>query len=304
MTQLATRTEAAPADTPTDTVDVHRPAAEQSTAHLSLADKLAFADALAKGNAIPRHLKGSPGDVLFAMEVAEALDVHRVTAFTSVHVVEGRPEASAELVRALILRAGHVFDVVEMTRERCTIECRRREWPTDRTETVTYTIADAQTAGLASKDVWKKHAHRMLLARATSDAAVAHFPDVKAGIDVQGDHDAFATIDGEVVPQAAVLPPTPRQSIAQKAAKVALARTEQAAVAVEVVTEQDDQRTVSDLRSAIMRAARIVGWDQADVETSFAQDHGGSIAQAPRDQLVAFAYTVEQLAAAKTEDPQ
>jgi len=295
------------------TVALRQPDAALAT----FAERLAFADELSKAKMLPRHLQGSPADVLFAMELADSLGIHHIQAFTSVWVVEGKPEASAELVRALILRAGHRFDV-DMGDTKCVITAARRERP-DQEQTFVWTIEDARTAGLANKQVWKSYPRRMLLARATSDAAVAMFPDVKRGMGVEGDSEMTIV---DVTPEAstAQVAPSARDGIREKAQRTRAARQQpapepEAAAPLEAQQEQPaaegegevvgvDQRTASDLRAAIMRAARTIGWDQSDVEQSFAQDLGGNIAAAPRDQLVAFAFTVEQLAEAKTEDPQ
>jgi hypothetical protein len=170
-------------------------------------ERYRFAANLARANMLPAHLRGKPADVLYAMELAESLGVHHMQAFTSIHVIEGKPSASAELCRALILRAGHRFDIAEMTPERCSIIAARRDRPGN-SVTFTYTIEQAQRAGLASKDNWKKHPHRMLLARCTSDAAAAMFPDETRGMGVIGADDEDAVTFADPAPTATPAPST------------------------------------------------------------------------------------------------
>jgi hypothetical protein len=62
------------------------------------------------------------------------------------HIIEGKVELSARVMSALIRRAKHQLKIVESTSTRCTIAGKRSD--TGETHTVTYTIEDAQLAGL------------------------------------------------------------------------------------------------------------------------------------------------------------
>jgi hypothetical protein len=74
---------------------------------ISLNDKLQYAKALAVADLLPDHFKRQPGNVLWAVEYAEALRLPTIAAITGVHVIEGRPAPSAALMSALVRRAGH-----------------------------------------------------------------------------------------------------------------------------------------------------------------------------------------------------
>jgi hypothetical protein len=97
-----------------------------------------------------------------------------------VNVIEGRPAASAELMRALVNRAGHRIDVVESRQDRVTLAGRRRD--TGAQAKVTWTIGDAQRAKLTHNPAWTKYPRSMLLARATSELCRALFADVIGGL--------------------------------------------------------------------------------------------------------------------------
>ena len=58
-------------------------------------DKMAMANALANANLLPRAYQKNPANLLFAMEYADAIGVHPMTAVQSIHVIDGKPSASA-----------------------------------------------------------------------------------------------------------------------------------------------------------------------------------------------------------------
>lgn len=144
-------------------------------------DRLAYAEMLAKAELLPSAYRRRPADVLLAMETAEALGIPTITALTLVHVIDGKPTISPELMRALAHRAGHKVRVVESTAESCTIEVVRRDDPTHRHRS-TFTMADAKQAGLLKQGAWSRYPKSMLLARATAAAIRAAAPDVLLGV--------------------------------------------------------------------------------------------------------------------------
>ena len=148
---------------------------------IQLADQIDKAKLLADSSILPDSYKRQPANLLWAMELADALDVSLAQAITGITVIQGKPTMSAEMMRALVLRAGHRFTVSDMTDQAVTVTVARKEWPDD-VQQFTFTMADAQHAGLAGSATYKKHPKAMLLARATSMACRAVFPDVVSGM--------------------------------------------------------------------------------------------------------------------------
>jgi len=114
-------------------------------------------------------------------------------AMTSIHVVEGKPEMSAnlqaQLVKTYVGPEGERYDylVLEHTGEVCVLEFRRREtcgeWKVLATER--FTIADAKAAGLVRPNSpWTKYPRNMLWARAMSNGVNFHCPEVMGGLRV------------------------------------------------------------------------------------------------------------------------
>lgn len=135
---------------------------------------------LAKSGLVPSAFRGKAHDVMVVALTGRELALPPMMAINKIHVIEGRPTLSAELMRALILRAGHDIIVTAATAQQATVRCRRRG--SDETSDFTFNTDDAANAGLLGKSSWKKHPTDMLIARATSRAARAVFPDVLMGV--------------------------------------------------------------------------------------------------------------------------
>lgn len=146
-----------------------------------LEGRIRYAKALAASSLLPDNFRDKPANVLLVLELGRSLGIEPITALSSISVVKGRPTMSAELMRALIARAGHHFRILVSSPTVCTIAAARREHP-DEPSTFDYTLEDAQLAGLAGSENYRKHPKAMLLARCTTMTARAVFADVIAGI--------------------------------------------------------------------------------------------------------------------------
>ena len=152
----------------------------------------------------------------------DEIGVGPMQALASIHVVDGRPFPSAELLRALILAAGHSFRVLESTGTRCTVLGLRAGRPDNEAHTVTWDIEMARAAGLAGKGAWRSYPRALLLARASTDLARMAFPDVVKGLGhvpdsatVAEDYDALAVASG--LPDNP--PPVERKAVQWKGAR-------------------------------------------------------------------------------------
>ena len=70
---------------------------------------------------VPKGLRGKPAAVLACMLTGQEMGIGPMQALTHIHVVDGRPTQSAELIRAQILRAGHRFSVREKSNDKVTV---------------------------------------------------------------------------------------------------------------------------------------------------------------------------------------
>lgn len=146
---------------------------KHQTLNASLPDMVRYAEHLANANLLPGQYRKQPANVLYAMEYGRTLGITPLAAITGIHVIEGKPSASAALISGLVRQAGHKLRVrVENgqgdPRAIATIHRAddpefefRAEWDMER----------ARAAGLVNKDVWKKYPQAMLKARAITEVA-------------------------------------------------------------------------------------------------------------------------------------
>lgn len=162
-------------------VIVHEPA--------PLGQQIEFAKALAPSGLLPREYQQNPANLLFALQYADALDVKPIHAITSIHVINGKPSASAELIASVVRRAGHKLRVTADDQEATAVLIRADDQGFE--YTATWDLKRAQTAGLTSNPTWKKFPAAMLRSRAVTEVCrmgasdalygVTHTPDELGG---------------------------------------------------------------------------------------------------------------------------
>lgn len=135
----------------------------------SLGEKMDYARALAEANLLPRAFQKNPGNVLLAVEMGESLNIPTIQAINSIHVIEGKPSASAALISALVRRAGHKLRVTGDDTH-AVAQIIRADDP-DFTYESKWDLKRAQAAGLTGKGVWKSYPAAMLKARAITEVS-------------------------------------------------------------------------------------------------------------------------------------
>jgi len=134
------------------------------------ADQLALAKTLADSSMLPRQYQKQPANLLWAMQYAEAIRVPMMTAVTGIHVIEGKPTASADLIAGLVRRAGHKLRVWGDDRE-AHAQIIRCDDPSFDGFHVVWTMDRAKAAGLTGKAVWRQYPSAMLRSRAITEVA-------------------------------------------------------------------------------------------------------------------------------------
>jgi hypothetical protein len=98
--------------------------------------------------------------------------------------IQGRIEISARLMSGLVRRAGHSIKVIRNDDTACILLGKRTDG--DSFE-CSFTIQDAEKAGLSARDVWKKYAKDMLYNRCMSRLSRILFSDVIGTAYVEGE---------------------------------------------------------------------------------------------------------------------
>lgn len=173
-----------------------------------------------------------------------------VASMTGVYIVKGRVTLSANLMAAAIKRhPSYTYRVREHTTENCVIDFVEHGEVIGTSE---FSMDDAKVAGLASGENYKKFAKNMLFARALSNGAKWHCPDVFGGGPVYTPDELGAEIDGEtgnVVNAEAIEP-----------------------AAIEPEPELLSEESVTEVLAAIKRAAKGSEWVRSQLVAVGAQD--------------------------------
>jgi hypothetical protein len=189
-------------------IAVRRP----QSAAAAIPAKLAYAQELANSGLLPAAYRRNPANVLWAVEYGEMLGLPPMAAMTGVHVIEGKPGASAGLISALVRRGGHKLRVWG-TSKSATCEIVRSDDP-DHTFSVTWTLrkeADgnpsAEEAKLLGKDIWQKYPASMLKSRAITQCARDACEEVLFGLhytpeELGAEVDEDGVVLAEVIPSA------------------------------------------------------------------------------------------------------
>lgn len=140
-----------------------------------------MASALVPTGFLPDSIK-TPAQAAAVMLKGRELGIPPMYALSNIVVIKGKPTCGAELMLALIYRdhGDTAIQFPESTNQKCTIAYRRRGW--DKPLTYSFTIQDAQAAGLASGPTWKNYPAAMLRARCISAVARMAFADSIGGM--------------------------------------------------------------------------------------------------------------------------
>jgi len=170
---------------------------------------------LHKSHFFPKSIQ-SPEAALAVMLAGRELGLGPMESLRSVYIVDGQTSMSSGLMAAMILQAGHSYEIIESTDTVCTIKFTRSN---GQSYTHTFSIEDAKRAGLAGKGNWEKYTRAMLWNRCISAGARAFMPDVIHNLYTPEEMGASVAVteDGDVTIDAAVKDVTPKAEPEQKA---------------------------------------------------------------------------------------
>lgn len=123
----------------------------------------------------------SPEAIFTVIVKARELGLKVTTALDGFHIIEGKPSASADMIRSLAERHPdcEYFRMIESTPESSTWETKHRRHPEP--TRYTYTLAEARQAGLTSGN-WSKRPRDMVTKTAASKLARIVYPGAVMGL--------------------------------------------------------------------------------------------------------------------------
>ena len=155
------------------------------------------ATTLVKSGFLPKAVDTPEKALAIAMKGRE-LGLPMMQSITSIHVIDGKPTISAELMAALVHQRvpGSVLRCIETSDKICTYEAAR---PSDKILKMSFTWEEAVRASVTNKDNWKKYPAAMLRARCCSAICRIVFPDAIMGCYPPDELGAITNDEGEVV---------------------------------------------------------------------------------------------------------
>lgn len=152
----------------------------------TLEDRRVYCELLAASGLLPDQFRRQAANVFYGIEYARMVDIPVLAAITGIHVISGKPSASAGLMTALVRRAGHVVRI-RMTgtyaaadlAATCTViraddpdEPFVATWDVDRAirAKLLRRLEDGRIVASKSDSGWDNYLEAMLKARATSEA--------------------------------------------------------------------------------------------------------------------------------------
>lgn len=146
-----------------------------------LSDTKYYQDMVASGG------KNALAAILLA---ARDLDISASQAINSgMYIVKGKVSLSAQLMNTMVRRNGHSIVKMVSTNELCTWKGVRKD--NGDTMTSSFSIKDAEKAGLLKNAVWSSFPARMLSNRAFSNLAKELFSDCIGNCCIEGEYDSI-----------------------------------------------------------------------------------------------------------------
>lgn len=172
----------------------------------ALEEKKGWSTALAGSSLLPRDYQRAPANLLLAAEYADTLDIPRMAALTGIHVINGKPSMSADLMLALVRRAGHRVRVSGDSRHAEAVLVRADD--SEFEYRAAWDMEKARQAGLIGKKGgnWEHYPAAMLRARAVTEVVRMGASEVLFGA-IYAPEELGAIVDETGAPIAVTMEP-------------------------------------------------------------------------------------------------
>ncbi|OOY20857.1 hypothetical protein BMI86_10140 [Thioclava sp. DLFJ5-1] len=240
----------------------------------SLDEALKVADYLANSSIVPKDFQGKPGNILVAIQWGTELGLAPLQAMQSIAVINGRPSLWGDTVLGLCRASGALeYMNEELDEESMTATCtvKRKGDPSEVVST--FSMADADKAGLSRKDgPWKTYPKRMLQMRARGFALRDTFPDVLRGLYVAEEAQDMPVMRDVTPAGDAPSKPKPKSKSAATKSKLTGGDEPEEKVTLEtVLAEVQACETQEELTAAGARCGKLTGNDKNKAREAYSQ---------------------------------
>lgn len=236
----------------------------------NLSEAMEFAKLMAASRLVPKDFQGQPADILVAVQLGMELGLPPLQALQNISVINGRPCVWGDAALALVQSSGLLEDIQE-TDDGKTATCkvvRRGISPITRT----FSMEDAQRAGLAGKGPWTQYPARMRQMRARAFALRDGFADVLKGMAVREEIEDYPTrvplVPVEATAQMVDIPAAVSQIDALMAGKPV------EPVQAEPKPENGNKKISSSQQKRLFSIATASGWTSDEVKIHLKGKHG------------------------------
>ncbi len=129
---------------------------------------------------VPESYRGKPDTVLAAIATGREMGIGPMQSLRDIHMIDGRPAFSAQLMLSKMRAGGVVIVASEATNDHAKIKARRED--TGEEGTFEFTKADAEAANLLGKKNWRSWPQDMYWARAVGRMARRFGSDLLGGL--------------------------------------------------------------------------------------------------------------------------
>jgi hypothetical protein len=159
-------------------------------------DALELAKHLLKSGMLPAAIR-TPEAALVIILTGRELGIGPMMAFQKINVIQGKPTIAPELMLALARRQGLLEDLkIEDDGNKCTVTIKRKG---NSPVSVSFSMADAESQGLAGKDNWRKMPAIMRQWRTIAAGCRLVFSDVIGGLYTPEELGAEMNEEGDVI---------------------------------------------------------------------------------------------------------
>ena len=156
----------------------------QSLVPTTITEMELFAEKLSKSFLVPKDYQGKPANCFVAIQWGLECGLAPLQALQSIAVINGKPSMYGDALLAMVRADSRCLGVSE-TQEggvaTCIIKRKHSDGSVEEVER-TFSMKQAQQAGLSNRPTWKAYPERMLQHRARGNAIRDAFPDVIHGL--------------------------------------------------------------------------------------------------------------------------